>query len=216
MGHYFLHFNSSNDWMIKKKKKIDSSFIQVVSCSAGRNRNSSRGNTDFRIKTTYYCSSRASCGLPCVCVFVLRKATKEGLVETSSNITESLMSISRMMSEQVKQSEDTIGTLGKIKKSFVLLSEKVPSMFPNSSSSLLNIYHLSSSSSSPQPPPPRWCRKPMRSLKTWREPSTWGGNWSSSTTGGSWQTSCSSSWLWPSSSPPSFTSLRSVSSLSFS
>ncbi|XP_070839049.1 vesicle transport protein SEC20 isoform X1 [Chaetodon trifascialis] len=40
-----------------------------------------------------------------------RKATKESLVETSSNITESLMSISRMMAEQVKQSEDTIGTL---------------------------------------------------------------------------------------------------------
>ncbi|XP_070773587.1 vesicle transport protein SEC20 isoform X1 [Enoplosus armatus] len=40
-----------------------------------------------------------------------RKATKECLVETSSNITESLMSISRMMSEQVKQTEDTIGTL---------------------------------------------------------------------------------------------------------
>ncbi|XP_020491233.1 vesicle transport protein SEC20 [Labrus bergylta] len=40
-----------------------------------------------------------------------RKATKESLVETSSNITESLMSISRMMAEQVKQSEDTISTL---------------------------------------------------------------------------------------------------------
>uniref|UniRef100_A0A3Q3KWY6 BCL2 interacting protein 1b n=1 Tax=Labrus bergylta TaxID=56723 RepID=A0A3Q3KWY6_9LABR len=42
---------------------------------------------------------------------MLRKATKESLVETSSNITESLMSISRMMAEQVKQSEDTISTL---------------------------------------------------------------------------------------------------------
>ncbi|KAG7217067.1 hypothetical protein INR49_027607 [Caranx melampygus] len=41
----------------------------------------------------------------------VQKATKESLVETSSNITESLMSISRMMSEQVKQSEDTISTL---------------------------------------------------------------------------------------------------------
>ncbi|XP_029029005.2 LOW QUALITY PROTEIN: vesicle transport protein SEC20 [Betta splendens] len=40
-----------------------------------------------------------------------RKVTKESLVETSSNITESLMSISRMMAEQVKQSEDSIGTL---------------------------------------------------------------------------------------------------------
>ncbi|XP_054611991.1 vesicle transport protein SEC20 isoform X2 [Dunckerocampus dactyliophorus] len=40
-----------------------------------------------------------------------RKATKESLVENSSNITESLMSISRMMAEQVKQSEDSISTL---------------------------------------------------------------------------------------------------------
>ncbi|XP_028450531.1 vesicle transport protein SEC20 isoform X2 [Perca flavescens] len=40
-----------------------------------------------------------------------RKATKESLVETSSSITENLMSMSRMMAEQVKQSEDTIGTL---------------------------------------------------------------------------------------------------------
>lgn len=46
----------------------------------------------------------------CVCS---RKVTKESLVETSGNITESLMSISRMMAEQVKQSEDTIGSLGK-------------------------------------------------------------------------------------------------------
>ncbi|XP_068188182.1 vesicle transport protein SEC20 isoform X2 [Antennarius striatus] len=40
-----------------------------------------------------------------------RKVTKESLVENSSNITESLMSISRMMAEQVKQTEDTIGML---------------------------------------------------------------------------------------------------------
>lgn len=46
--------------------------------------------------------------------FWLRKATKESLVESSSNITESLMSISRMMAEQVKQSEDSIGILGEI------------------------------------------------------------------------------------------------------
>lgn len=54
----------------------------------------------------------ASPVLLCVCV-CLRRATKETLVETSSSITESLMSISRMMAEQVNQSEDTIGTLGK-------------------------------------------------------------------------------------------------------
>ncbi|XP_053496860.1 vesicle transport protein SEC20 [Ictalurus furcatus] len=40
-----------------------------------------------------------------------RKVTKESMVQTSSNITESLMSISRMMSQQVKQSEETISTL---------------------------------------------------------------------------------------------------------
>lgn len=40
-----------------------------------------------------------------------RKATKVSLVQTSSDITESLMSISRMMAEQVNQSEDSIGTL---------------------------------------------------------------------------------------------------------
>ncbi|XP_034034017.1 vesicle transport protein SEC20 isoform X1 [Thalassophryne amazonica] len=40
-----------------------------------------------------------------------RKATKESLVETSSNITKNLMSVSRLMAEQVKQSEDTISTL---------------------------------------------------------------------------------------------------------
>lgn len=59
----------------------------------------------------------ASPVLLCVCV-CLRRATKETLVETSSSITESLMSISRMMAEQVNQSEDTIGTLGKKKLFF--------------------------------------------------------------------------------------------------
>lgn len=57
-------------------------------------------------------SNQTSPDLLCVC-FCLRKVTKESLVETSSNITESLMSISRMMAEEVKQSEDTIGMLGK-------------------------------------------------------------------------------------------------------
>uniref|UniRef100_A0A672T8K3 BCL2 interacting protein 1 n=1 Tax=Sinocyclocheilus grahami TaxID=75366 RepID=A0A672T8K3_SINGR len=40
-----------------------------------------------------------------------RKATKESLAQTSSDITETLMSVSRMMSQQVQQSEETIGTL---------------------------------------------------------------------------------------------------------
>lgn len=51
--------------------------------------------------------------------FGLRKATKESLVESSSSITESLMSISRMMAEQVKQSEDSIGVLGKSANHFL-------------------------------------------------------------------------------------------------
>lgn len=38
--------------------------------------------------------------------------TKESLAQTSSDITESLMNISRMMSQQVQQSEDTMSTLG--------------------------------------------------------------------------------------------------------
>ncbi|XP_055034981.1 vesicle transport protein SEC20 [Misgurnus anguillicaudatus] len=40
-----------------------------------------------------------------------RKMTKESLAQTSSDITESLMSISRMMSQQVQQSEETISSL---------------------------------------------------------------------------------------------------------
>uniref|UniRef100_A0A3Q2WEQ4 BCL2 interacting protein 1b n=1 Tax=Haplochromis burtoni TaxID=8153 RepID=A0A3Q2WEQ4_HAPBU len=59
---------------------------------------------------------------------MLRKATKENLVETSSNITESLMSISRMMSEQVKQSEDTIGTLATSSRTVQETNEEFKSM----------------------------------------------------------------------------------------
>ncbi|KAL0994722.1 hypothetical protein UPYG_G00126290 [Umbra pygmaea] len=40
-----------------------------------------------------------------------RKVTKESIVQTSSDITESLMSISRMMAQSVSQSEASIGTL---------------------------------------------------------------------------------------------------------
>ncbi|KAF3841024.1 hypothetical protein F7725_006886 [Dissostichus mawsoni] len=59
---------------------------------------------------------------------MLRKVTKECLVETSSNITESLMSISRMMSEQVKQSEDTIGTLATSSRTVLETNEEFKSM----------------------------------------------------------------------------------------
>ncbi|KAJ0050077.1 hypothetical protein NL108_011839, partial [Boleophthalmus pectinirostris] len=40
-----------------------------------------------------------------------RKMTKEGLAQTTSSITENLMSISRMMAQQVQQSEETVSTL---------------------------------------------------------------------------------------------------------
>ncbi|XP_053734933.1 vesicle transport protein SEC20-like isoform X2 [Synchiropus splendidus] len=40
-----------------------------------------------------------------------RKLTKEGLAQTSSGITENLMSISRMMAQQVQQSEESMTTL---------------------------------------------------------------------------------------------------------
>uniref|UniRef100_A0A3B3RFD5 BCL2 interacting protein 1 n=1 Tax=Paramormyrops kingsleyae TaxID=1676925 RepID=A0A3B3RFD5_9TELE len=41
-----------------------------------------------------------------------RKTTKESLAQTTSDITESLMNISRMMSQQVQQSEETMSSLG--------------------------------------------------------------------------------------------------------
>uniref|UniRef100_A0A3B4EST6 Vesicle transport protein SEC20-like n=1 Tax=Pundamilia nyererei TaxID=303518 RepID=A0A3B4EST6_9CICH len=42
---------------------------------------------------------------------MLRKMAKEGLAQTTSDITENLMSISRMMAQQVQQSEETITSL---------------------------------------------------------------------------------------------------------
>lgn len=46
-------------------------------------------------------------------LWTFRKTTKESLAQTSSTITESLMGISRMMSQQVQQSEEAMQTLGK-------------------------------------------------------------------------------------------------------
>lgn len=101
--------------------------------------------------------------------FIYRKVTKESLVETSSNITESLMSISRMMAEQVKQSEDAIGLLGKEHASKLALCSRsgvknrprqvmfLPIHLPPSLSPYLPISQL---------PPREQCRKPTRSLKT--------------------------------------------------
>lgn len=45
-------------------------------------------------------------------VLFCRKMTKECLAQTSSDITENLMSISRMMAQQVQQSEETVTSLG--------------------------------------------------------------------------------------------------------
>ncbi|MCJ8740967.1 hypothetical protein PDJAM_G00065170 [Pangasius djambal] len=57
-----------------------------------------------------------------------RKATKESLAETSSDITESLMSISRMMAQQVNQSEETIGTLVTSSRSVLETNEEFKAM----------------------------------------------------------------------------------------
>ncbi|KAL7844715.1 hypothetical protein SRHO_G00232540 [Serrasalmus rhombeus] len=57
-----------------------------------------------------------------------RKATKENLVQTSSEITESLMSISRMMAQQVKQSEETIGTLATSSRTVLETNEEFKAM----------------------------------------------------------------------------------------
>ena len=46
--------------------------------------------------------------------FPPRKQTKEALGQTSSDITESLMSMSRMMAQQVEHSQDTMTTLGQL------------------------------------------------------------------------------------------------------
>lgn len=63
------------------------------------------------------CSTQRHNFIPsCFSVFFFssffRKTTKESLAESASNITESLMGISRMMSQQVQQSEETVQTLG--------------------------------------------------------------------------------------------------------
>ncbi|XP_037398323.1 vesicle transport protein SEC20 isoform X1 [Pygocentrus nattereri] len=57
-----------------------------------------------------------------------RKLTKESLAQTSSDITESLMSISRMMSQQVKQSEETISTLATSSRTVLETNEEFKTM----------------------------------------------------------------------------------------
>ncbi|XP_036431495.1 vesicle transport protein SEC20 isoform X3 [Colossoma macropomum] len=57
-----------------------------------------------------------------------RKLTKESLAQTSSDITESLMSISRMMSQQVQQSEETISTLATSSRTVLETNEEFKTM----------------------------------------------------------------------------------------
>ncbi|PKK20498.1 BCL2/adenovirus E1B 19kDa interacting protein 1 [Columba livia] len=60
--------------------------------------------------------------------FRQRKSTKESLAESASNITESLMSISRMMSQQVQQSEETVQTLANSSRTILEANEEFKSM----------------------------------------------------------------------------------------
>ncbi|NXW94039.1 SEC20 protein, partial [Alopecoenas beccarii] len=60
--------------------------------------------------------------------FRQRKTTKESLAESASNITESLMSISRMMSQQVQQSEEAVQTLANSSRTILEANEEFKSM----------------------------------------------------------------------------------------
>uniref|UniRef100_A0A8C6RLA5 BCL2/adenovirus E1B interacting protein 1 n=1 Tax=Nannospalax galili TaxID=1026970 RepID=A0A8C6RLA5_NANGA len=57
-----------------------------------------------------------------------RKTTKESLAHTSSAITESLMGISRMMSQQVQQSEEAMQTLVNSSRTILNANEEFKSM----------------------------------------------------------------------------------------
>ncbi|KAL1778910.1 vesicle transport protein SEC20 [Sigmodon hispidus] len=57
-----------------------------------------------------------------------RKTTKESLAQTSSTITESLMGISRMMSQQVQQSEEAMQTLVSSSRTLLDANEEFKSM----------------------------------------------------------------------------------------
>uniref|UniRef100_A0A452QFI6 BCL2 interacting protein 1 n=1 Tax=Ursus americanus TaxID=9643 RepID=A0A452QFI6_URSAM len=59
---------------------------------------------------------------------LLRKTTKESLAQTSSGITESLMGISRMMSQQVQQSEEAMQTLANSSRTILDANEEFKSM----------------------------------------------------------------------------------------
>ncbi|KAK7922585.1 hypothetical protein WMY93_009487 [Mugilogobius chulae] len=57
-----------------------------------------------------------------------RKLTKESLAQTTSSITENLMSISRMMAQQVQQSEETVTTLSTSSKTVQETNEEFKAM----------------------------------------------------------------------------------------
>uniref|UniRef100_A0A8C7ZK85 BCL2 interacting protein 1a n=1 Tax=Oryzias sinensis TaxID=183150 RepID=A0A8C7ZK85_9TELE len=57
-----------------------------------------------------------------------RKLTKEGLAQTTSDITENLMSISRMMAQQVQQSEESITSLATSSKTVQETNEEFKAM----------------------------------------------------------------------------------------
>ncbi|XP_041121049.1 vesicle transport protein SEC20-like isoform X2 [Polyodon spathula] len=57
-----------------------------------------------------------------------RKTTKQSMAQTSSAITESLMSISRMMSQQVHQSEETVTTLATSSRTVLETNEEFKAM----------------------------------------------------------------------------------------
>ncbi|KAK5611552.1 Vesicle transport protein S20 [Crenichthys baileyi] len=57
-----------------------------------------------------------------------RKMTKKGLTQNASDITENLMSISRMMAQQVQQSEETITTLATSSRTIQETNEEFKAM----------------------------------------------------------------------------------------
>ncbi|XP_025243679.1 vesicle transport protein SEC20 isoform X2 [Theropithecus gelada] len=59
---------------------------------------------------------------------MLRKTTKESLAQTSSTITESLMGISRMMAQQVQQSEEAMQSLVTSSRTILDANEEFKSM----------------------------------------------------------------------------------------
>lgn len=130
------------------------------------------------------------------CCFGFRKATKESLVQTSSDITENLMSISRMMSQQVQQSEETIGTLGKrchvlISEWFISLMWLLKYVFTFKLQHTFTCFKwFFSPFAHFQPHLQELYRRQMKSLKLWQAQSIWGENSFWNIIGVNWPTNC--------------------------